>query len=484
MMRYCPFILLVLFDFALQAQPVALSDQNPHYLFYHGRPLLIVSSGEHYGAVLNLDFDFEKYLNTLNKEGMNYTRTFSGFYMETPGQFGIKNNSLAPNPLRLVTPWARSDEPGYKNGGNKFNLDKWDDSYFTRLKKFVGEAQKRNIIVEMVLFTSIYNEENWSILPFNPENNINRTKLKDFRKVNTMSDPVIFSYQEKMVRKIITELQSCDNVIYEIQNEPWADNGVSVININAYDPESEKQWVRNVDVANDASLEWQHKIAGVITSEESKFQRKYLISQNYCNFKYPVTEVDPSVSIMNFHYVYPENVNMNYGYNRVISFDESGFAGSDTKTYRQQAWNFILAGGGIFNNLDYSFYPGYEDGTGTNDAPGGGDPALRRQLKILHDFMLDFDFVNLKPDTNVISLAPGLSSQALSIPGKQYAVYLQGNYSGKISLSIPAGNYEASWYNIENGSQIAVYDLVVSRTEVSVQLPIFHDAIALKILAR
>jgi len=45
--------------------------------------------GEHYGAVMNLDFDYKKYLQTLHDEGMNMTRTFSGTYVENPQSFNI-----------------------------------------------------------------------------------------------------------------------------------------------------------------------------------------------------------------------------------------------------------------------------------------------------------------------------------------------------------------------------------------------------------
>ena len=31
--------------------------------------------------------------------------------------------------------------------------------------------------------------------------------------------------------------------------------------------------------------------------------------------------------------------------------------------YRTEAWDFLIAGGGLFNNLDYSFAAGYENGT-------------------------------------------------------------------------------------------------------------------------
>ena len=40
-----------------------------------------------------------------------------------------------------------------------------------------------------------------------------------------------------------------------------------------------------------------------------------------------------------------------------------GFDGSDDAIYRIQAWDFLVAGGALYNNLDYSFAVGFEDGT-------------------------------------------------------------------------------------------------------------------------
>src|SRR6266700_2657178 len=114
-----------------------LHPRNPHYFLFRGKPAVLVTSGEHYGAVLNLDFDFVKYLDTLHADKLNLTRTFSGAYCEPSGSFNIKSNTLAPARGRFIAPWARSDTPGYPNGGNKFDLTKWNEEYFTRLKQFI-----------------------------------------------------------------------------------------------------------------------------------------------------------------------------------------------------------------------------------------------------------------------------------------------------------------------------------------------------------
>ena len=126
-----------------RAAPIALHPDNPHYFQWRGRPTILITSAEHYGAVMNLDFDYRKYLDTLAADGLNYTRVFSGAYVEPQGAFNIARNTLAPGPGRFIAPWARSSQPGYANGGNKFDLARWDAAYFTRLKDFIAYAAEK-----------------------------------------------------------------------------------------------------------------------------------------------------------------------------------------------------------------------------------------------------------------------------------------------------------------------------------------------------
>src|SRR5260221_10643143 len=113
----------------LGGQPLSLHPQNGHYFLFRGKPTVLITSGEHYGSVLNLDFDYGVYLKALRADGLNHTRVWAGTYREIPGSFGITDNVLAPLPNRYVCPWARSGEPGYALGGNKFDLTKWDEDY-------------------------------------------------------------------------------------------------------------------------------------------------------------------------------------------------------------------------------------------------------------------------------------------------------------------------------------------------------------------
>jgi hypothetical protein len=394
--------------------PIRLLPGNPHYFEYKGNPLVLITSAEHYGALLNKAFDYRKYLETLARDGMNYTRIFAGTYAEIPGEsFGIESNTLAPQPDDFITPWAYTLDDSNQR---IYDLDQWNEAYFERLHHLMEIAHENDIIVEFTLFTSIYRDEHWDISPENPENNKNIPVPVTRKQAHTPDNGPLLGYQEKLVRKLVNELNRYDHFFFEIQNEPWADHNVPVYNIVNKDDLLENDWTYKVDLASEASLEWQAKIAGFITDEETDLERKHLIAQNYCNYKAPLSGIGENISIINFHYAWPEAVEWNYGFNKVIGFDESGFAGSGDQVYRRQAWRFILSGGGLFNNLDYSFSAGYEDGTLKNKAPGGGSAELRSQLKVLKNFIHDFDLVNLKPDKISIIQAPGMIPYLLSDP--------------------------------------------------------------------
>lgn len=168
-------ILSLLLTNSLKAQtldPFQLHPDNPHYFRYQRKPMLLVGSGEHYGSVINLDFDYKKYLQATAADGMNTTRLFAGAYVEKLGDFDIVKNTLAPAPGRLLLPWKRSAVAGYALGGTKFDLSQWDNAYFARLTDFMTEAQKQGIIVEVNLFSSHY-ADGWKYSAFNPQNNVN-----------------------------------------------------------------------------------------------------------------------------------------------------------------------------------------------------------------------------------------------------------------------------------------------------------------------
>jgi hypothetical protein len=466
----------------IQSAPIRLSAINPHYFVYQGKTVVLISSGEHYGAVMNLDVDYRRYLQTIEAAGFNYTRLFGGSYIEVPEKsFGILRNDLAPAPGRLLAPWTRSAVPGYAGGGNKFDLDRWDAEYFKRFRAFLAEAEKRGIVVELSLFSAQYNEVQWNVSPFNEVNNTNGTGPLDWKLVNTAKNGRILNYQESYTRKLVHEANAFPNVIFEIQNEPWSDRPVLTDVVNPFlFPPGRDQYPNSIDLPDADAIAWETQVAGWIADEESSLPHKHLIAQNYSNFRLPVRQLIPGVSVVNFHYAYPEAVTLNYGLGRAISYDETGFLGRGDGSYVRQAWNFMLAGGSTFNGLDYSFSPGHEDGTDlAPNGPGGGSPELRRRLHILKDFLLALPLEEMHVNAGLVSHAAGVNTHVLANARGVYAIYLDGDGSTELTLNLPAGKYSAIWVDTESGKHSRTLLPQHQGDKIKLRSPDFKNGIAL-----
>jgi hypothetical protein len=418
--------------------PVAIHPDNPHYFLWRGRPMVLIGSGEHYGALLNLDFDYRKYFDTLAADGMTLTRVFSGAYVEPEGAFNIARNTLAPSPGRFVAPWVRSDQPGYGNGGNKFDLRRWDESYFSRLKALVAYGSERGVVIEFTLFCPMYEDKQWLLSPMNARNNVNDLGNVARLDVYTLDKSGgLLGIQDALTRRLVTELNPMDNVIFEIMNEPYT---------------------------RAVPMNWQRHIAEIIVETERGLPKKHLISQNIANKSGVVEAAHPAVSVFNFHYANTDAVSANYRLNKVIGDNETGFKGTSDTPYRQEAWEFVLAGGGLFFHLDYSFAAGYEDGTFAypSTQPGGGNAGFRRQMKVLRDFIHRFDFVHMYPDDSVVQAAPGSGVEVHAlVSDREMVIFAKGGGSGTtLTVRLPDGSWTAEWVDPLSGQTAKRADVI------------------------
>jgi hypothetical protein len=476
-------ICLLLLSLSAAAAPtLRLHPENPRYFEWRGKPAVLIGSGEHYGAVLNLDFDFATYLATLERDGLNVTRTFTGAgYVEPEHAFNISKNTLAPKPGRFLAPWARSDQAGAWDGGNKWDLERWNEDYFTRFKAFVAEASKRGVVVEVTLFCPFYPDAAdgkkspmWPLSPWQAANNTNGLGEVAYDRVHTLDGHGgLLAVQERFVRRIVAELKDADNVYYELCNEPYF-GGVTVA--------------------------WQHHLAQVLADAQKDHPNPKLISQNIANKTATVEAPSPLVSIFNFHYAYPPvAVEENWGLHKPIGDNETGFRGQADEVYRNEAWDFMLAGGALFNHLDYSFAAGHEDGGFAYPPaqPGGGSAALRAQLGVLKKFLEGFDFLKLKPvPVRTEGGGDSLSVRALGEPGQAVAAYIhrsaapgwedaqklhRGSFEQTFSLEFPAGDYQAEWIEPATGKILRSDRHAHPGGSMPLSTPVFHADLALRL---
>lgn len=484
-MKRCCFIIgILLLIFNGMGQPVSLHPENTHYFIFKGKPVLLITSAEHYGAVLNLDVDYKAYLNVLSGYGFNHTRVFSGAYCEGNERGFLSRetvvwsdiqNTLAPRPGRLISPWDRSDEEGYKNGGNKFDLDRWDDAYFRRLKDFCSIAEQKEIIVEIVLFTAIYTPAFWLNSPLNPVNNINNTENISYNEFHLLKNKALVDRQLKMVGKIVQELNEFDNVYFEICNEPYWLKGI---------PESdgsitEQQFLPEID-------EWQALIAKQITKTEEGLPKRHLIAQNIANTYYKIKEKLPRVSVLNFHYAFPPTaVTDNYHLQLPVVFDETA-SGEKAPDRRKEAWAFILAGGAGYSNLDWSYAT--DDPTGLDRNPAvkrTSGKKVREQLHVLKTIVDNFDYIHAQPfSASEYDIPPGLRMHALKIAGKAYLYYFykeKKTEADMLSFPLDEGKYTIMFIDPVTGKMISKTQMDHKQGRFTLVLPIFSDDIVLKI---
>lgn len=415
---------------AAYAEPLALLPANPHYFLFRGKPTVLITSGEHYGAVLNAKFDYKKYLATLAADGLNHTRIFTGLYREVPGSFSIAQNTLAPEAADFLSPFVR-DEHGI------YDLTAWNRPYWTRLREFLREADAHGIVVEICLTTTHYNETHWKLTPW--QNNRNGIgKGLAHTDPWTLKDRRLQAVVDAFVSKMAQELAEFDNFYFEICNEPYFGG---------------------------PTLDWQRHMAKTIHEAD---KGRHLISQNIANHEQTIQQPDAHVSLFNFHYARPpRTVALNYSLGRPIGMNETGFDGFDDAIYRIQAWDFLAAGGALYNNLDYSFTVGHEDGTFVPPAttPGGGSATLRKQLGYLLRVFGDLNLATMRPLDSVTS-----HGRCLGEAGKTYLCYahygeLRNGFRPRYAVDttkkstawrvqLPAGRYEATWHDTKAGKVI------------------------------
>ncbi len=450
---------------------LSLAPANPHYFVLDGRPTVLVGSTEHYGAVLNGDFDYVRYLNTVQHDHLNLVRIFTGVYRERQAA-DIIDNSLSTRPQALLTPWLKVTSVS-SNGTYRFDLEAWDPAFFLRFRNFMKEAQRRGIVVELSLFCTFYGDEAWKLSPLYPDNNVNGATVTNREDVYTLKNMSMVRIQEKMVEKVVTELNSFDNLYYEIINEPYY-AGVT--------------------------LDWQRYIAHAIHAAETNLPKKHLIAQNIANWSVKVEDPNEIVSIFNFHYSRPpDSVQLNYGLNRAISFDETGFDGTGDATYRVQGWDFLAAGGAIYDHLDFSFTVGHENGTYAYPPtqPGGGGVRLRKQLGFLNKvFSRIPDLLAMKPINDFLpkELPAETSARVLGIEGRYYLLYVHhGRLEGvdpkkqlvidsreqKLAMQcvVPEGKWRITWLNPGKTKTFGKQN-VTSNGSLLLSSPAYHEDIA------
>jgi len=461
---------------------VKVSGKNPHYFEYKGKEILLITSAEHYGAVVCGNFDYVKYFDKLAAYGLNYTRIYPGAHIEDQGSW-LPEDNLAPG-VHTIVPWARSDTPGYIGGGNKFDLGRWDSEYFARLKDFLEQADKRGIIVEICFFNCQY-EIYWQYSPLNKNCNIQGVGDCSHVDFQTLDNEALVREQLRFVEKIIIETNGFDNIIYEFVDEPTL----------ALTP-SRKAYL------------WIEKLIDHAIYVESKLPKKHMMAQqleigvDFAGDDRAAMIVTQYLQLSSRQIGGVAALNNCYCYNKPIELNETAYVPSwydreHTSIARLEAWEFMVGGGAGFNQLN-----GYYNATN----PGGDNEtnhSILEGLKNLREFLEGFDYINMVRDTHTIKkVSIGASYEMMSEKGRQYAMYMHhsftnsggasgtyyepeyGSYEPTLTLRLDKGEYVATFINPETLGILNETSITSDGGDTLLACPRYKLDIALKIIAK
>lgn len=224
------------------AGPLRVHLDNPRYFTADGRHAVFLTGSHTWNNLVDMGradppeaFDFDRYLDFLERHGHNFIRlwTWDSFLWDTQANGGSLGKDFVHHVAPL--PWARTGPGNARDGKPKFDLTKFDPAYFERLRARVRAAGRRGIYVSVMLF------EGWGLRhanrgraapegwawrshPFHPENNVNGINADVdgdgiTGEVHSLASPAVNKLQTAYIHQVVDTVNDLDNVLYEVINE-------------------------------------------------------------------------------------------------------------------------------------------------------------------------------------------------------------------------------------------------------------------------
>jgi len=413
--------------------PLRVCRENPRY-FADGSGRVVYLTGSHTWADLverayedTAPFDFDQFLDFLEAHGHNFIRLWAWEHTAWM-QFTDRMIRYWPHPWRRTGPGKALD------GRPRFDLTKFNERFFRRMRSRVQAAGKRGIYVAVMLFQGFSIEQKgtkgvdpkkgnpWNGHPFNIHNNINGingdlNSNGEGEEVHTLANRRITRIQEAYVRKVVQTLNDLDNVLYEIANE-----------------------------SHGGSTEWQYHMIRFIRRLEATMPKQHPVGMTFqwdsnrpgSNgnlFRSPAEWISPNPSGG-----YRTDPPAADGRKVVIlDTDHLWGHGGDPKTMTDWVWKSFLRG---HNPI---FMDPYKDARTGHRLEKKFDPIRRAMGQTLA--------LARKIHLEAMTPRPGLASSkhCLADPGGEYLVYLPRGGSVVVDLSAVGGKCRAEWFEPATG---------------------------------
>jgi len=405
--------------------PLRVHPSNPRYFADpSGRAVLLVGShtwnnlqdmGE---ADPPAPFDFTRYLDFLAERGHDFIRLWRWELVTWDStdddETGSRRVTASPHP------WARTGPGLAPDGKPRFDLERFDDAYFRRLRDRVAAAGDRGIYVSIMLFEGWglrFAPRGWERHPFHPLFNVNGLDgvVGDVKGIDlfTLSRPRVTALQEAYVRKVIDTVGDLDNVLYEIANE-----------------------------SDFTTTEWQYHMIRSIRAFESKRPKRHPIGMTSIGYgvddldrllKSPADWISPNPDLHDYKGDPPAADGAKV---LLPDTDHLWGVGGDVGW----AWKSFLRG------LNPIFMDPYERRV-LDRGPDARWEPVRRALGTARRLADRMDLASMSPRRDLAS-----TGYCLADPGKELLVFLPEGGEAKVDLSAMAGPVRVEWIHPVEGT--------------------------------
>jgi hypothetical protein len=234
------------------AGPLTVSS-NPNYFKDANGTVLILNGSQTWNTLQDWGsngslqaLDFQAFVDFLGAHGHNFTLLWT---TEMPKFCGFPSTeSSPPDLIASPLPWLRTGPGNATDGGLKFDLTKFNPSFFDRLRARTQALNNAGIYAGVYLFTG-----EWINIfrcpsdgyPFTRANNINSIDdgytagKKGIGSITMTAPNAITRFQDAYVEKVIDTLNDLPNVLWIVSEEAPANstwwNGHQISHVRAYE---------------------------------------------------------------------------------------------------------------------------------------------------------------------------------------------------------------------------------------------------------
>jgi hypothetical protein len=458
------FFCLICWITQINGKCLEICPKHPYYFRECDRHIVLVGVSDR--ALFTIwendkGFSWRKYLEDLATHHLNYVRqdVLSWGALMAPVNYPAQFSNPA-------WPFARTGPRKAIDGKPKFDLTKFDQSYFEqRLKPFLREAAKRGIYVELTLFEGLRARRDFQQSLYAKQNNINKLNLQPGIPTSDMAldNPRLMAIQHAYIDKVLTETAKFHNVIYEIANESGG-----------------RRWVTHlIDYIHNHPKHPSHLVsAGEQTSSfDPRTGDNDIVVKHRGKGGLYATDAD----VYNHHAAL-----LRFRVGKPVSHNEyflfANRSTDDTNFPRKMMWADFTAGGHS-NFFDFSFWRGtgrtLDDGRPSRSPP----PEILRGGQYLLDFLADNNvkFWTLSPHDELATVKENSKTYVftLALPGQEYICYVLGNGPATINLKLPVSSFTVRWYDPKSGQFLGPARQIESNDQCIFQSPAFKQDIVL-----